>query len=61
MIFRALREGVEVFASKARSSPTPLRSGFWAAGSVSPIYTKCASLYYSDVVVGAPRHRASGR
>ena len=29
MSFRALREGVGVFASKARYGPTPLRSGFW--------------------------------
>ena len=27
MIFRALREGAEVFASKARYGPTPLRFG----------------------------------
>ena len=27
MIFRAMREGAEVFASKARSGPTPLRFG----------------------------------
>ena len=32
MSFRALREGVEVFASKARSGPTPLRSGFAGSG-----------------------------
>jgi len=33
MNFRALREGVGVFASKARSSPTPLRYGFgWLRG-----------------------------
>ena len=37
--FRALREGVEVFASKARSSLTPLRSVFkWA-----PQYPGCAA------------------
>ena len=33
MIFRALREGIEVFASKARSGPTPLRYGFGGRGS----------------------------
>jgi|GEM_PF-2398939 hypothetical protein len=32
MIFRALREGVEVFASKARSGPTPLRSNRLGVG-----------------------------
>ena len=31
MSFRAVREGVEVFASKARYGLTPLRSGFWWA------------------------------
>ncbi len=30
MSFRALREGVGVFASKARYGPTPLRCGFGA-------------------------------
>ena len=53
MIFRAVREGVGVFASKARYGPTPLRSVFWWApriawGSVPPIYTKGATLYYID-------------
>ena len=33
MSFRALREGVGVFASKARSGPTPLRYGFGGRGS----------------------------
>ena len=32
MSFRAVREGVGVFASKARSGLTPLRSVFWWAG-----------------------------
>ena len=33
--FRAVREGVEVFASKARYGPTPLRSGFGGRGSAA--------------------------
>jgi hypothetical protein len=32
MSFRALREGVGVFASKARSGLTPLRYGFSVGG-----------------------------
>ena len=35
MSFRALREGVGVFASKARSGPTPLRYGFLVGSAVS--------------------------
>ena len=35
MIFRALREGIGVFASKARSGLTPLRYGFGGRGSAA--------------------------
>ena len=35
MSFRALREGVRVFASKARSGLTPLRYGFGGRGSAA--------------------------
>ena len=37
------------------------RVGWKAAGSVPPIYTKSATLYYSDVVVGALRQRSCAR
>ena len=35
MSFRAVREGVGVFASKARSGLTPLRYGFWLGSAAS--------------------------
>ena len=37
------------------------RVGWKAAGSVSPIYTKSATIYYSDVVLVALRQRSCAR
>ena len=60
--FRAVaRGGIRVSTFQRSLRPDPAAAGARGMGSVPPIYTKGDTLYYTDVVAGAPRDRSCVR